>query len=718
MNNIFTDYPNTLWPRNWSVASSPADSTPFVTSSICGELTALNAEWTLQLVDTHRSYTIRIFHNALSFSTFKIKNPNRTDALVISPGILLGEVNGLPLPHLTAENGLKKKMDTTWVQNGIHTTLLLCQNKRFVLINGNITLERALKKAEDALTQPFDSLVKTETQMREKAAQLFSINPRHNPPVALAAEQLRAYLRSPGDSIHGLWSAANGFSKETFSLNELYPLICAWNLIDPSIALELVQTALSLQQSNGGFPAWVEANGLAASVAPWPLIAQSFELAWQSDRDPARLKRVLPALRKYALWAIRHFDPHHGGIPTWQSEQEIFVPNRFEQGKATPDLVVFLILEIEAVMRLCEKSDPPDPAITLLTDERDHLVEMLNRIFWDPKLKSFSNIWKNGDIQHEASFSSFLPLFWRGLDSEKQVALLNRFEETRDFSQNTKWNAQTKEMEYGLSRLSPIHQFMAVKFLCSANNMRSQLLFFLHRIRKNFTTWFEHENIIVMRHFEKQAPSKTSTYSLSPVTAALILTAQKEFQKPDAETPTAARMISRWIHRLRLNKTDLLIITICFLSILVIHLIYSLQHNQHARLQIGEASLCYQQGQYEQTIRICRMHPDNALSLFLQANISMVGNRPDLAESLYREALIKKTKSPSALLGLALALQMNGKFAEAAKRYDDFIVIHGHTQPTAAKIAKQFIRFSNKQLSTPLNWKRIYAFPLMNNLGL
>ncbi|MEI8207004.1 MAG: tetratricopeptide repeat protein, partial [Kiritimatiellales bacterium] len=128
--------------------------------------------------------------------------------------------------------------------------------------------------------------------------------------------------------------------------------------------------------------------------------------------------------------------------------------------------------------------------------------------------------------------------------------------------------------------------------------------------------------------------------------------------------------------------------------------------------------LNYQQGRYTDAMRICRRYPNHALSRFLQANMLILAARPDQAEKLYREALTQETESPSALLGLALALQMNGNFTEAEKRYADFIDIHETRQPKAAKLADEFMQISREKFSKPPGWKRVYSLPMMNDLGL
>ena len=414
MQNIFTDYPDVIWKQGWRFFSGPEDRTPFITGADSGGLTAPGGEWTLQLVEPSASCSTRLLYNGFSISARKRPDKNRIDALLTAPGIFCGTVSGLPMPQLTATTKITEENNFSWVKNGHNIVLLLQRESRFALVCGELTPERALGKAEAVLDGNFETLVKSETEERKNVSLLFSVNPRHNPPVALAAETLSARLRDRTGGLHGLWSVAGGFDNETFSLNELYPLVRAWCLIDPSVALELAQTALSLQQSNGGFPAWAEANGPASTAAPWPFIVQSFELAWQSSQDPALLKKNLPALRKYVQWAVRRFDPHRDRIPAWQNEQEIFVPQNFERSKATPELTVMLIAEIEALLRLCEGSGHAETAVESLTEERDQLTRTLNTIFWNPAAKAFSNVWKDGHYLHEPSFGSFMPLFWRG----------------------------------------------------------------------------------------------------------------------------------------------------------------------------------------------------------------------------------------------------------------------------------------------------------------
>ena len=712
MQNVFTDYPGVPWKQGWKFLSGPEDRAPFVTVADSGALIGPCGEWTLQLIDPAVPCTTRLFSNGFSIGARKNPEQNRIDALVIEPGLLRGTVSGLPMPQLTTKAEIKENNGSVWAQSGHRTVLLLQQDHRFALVCGEFTPERAQIKAEAALEENLDVRIQSETEERKNVSRLFSVNPRHNPPVALAAETLMTRLRDRTPALHGLWSTAEGFANETFSLNELYPLVRAWSLIDPPVALELAQTALTLQQGNGGFPAWVEAGGLTSPFVPWPFIAQSFELAWQSSRDLALLKKHLPGLRKYVQWAVRRFDPHRDLIPAWQSEQELFVPESFERGKATPELTVLLIAEIEAVLRLCEEDENSGAATESLVEDRDQLVKTLNTIFWNPVGKAFSNVWKDGHYLHQPSFGSFTPLFWRGLDKEKQTALIEDFEETHGFPGHHQPSSWKQEEIDDTAHLPAIHQFIAFEALQNAGG--TALMLFVRRAREGFSAWFERECIEAVRGETAGAPA----YALGPVTAALILTVQDEFEREAAKAPSAAQQILQWGHQLRIRKTDLRITAVVLLSILIVHLAYTLPHNRDTNARVAEAALNYQQGRYTDAMRICRRYPNNTLSRFLRANMLVLAERPGQAEELYRQVLTQETESPSALLGLALALQMNGKFAEAEKRYADFIDIHETRQPKAAELADEFMQLCREKFGKPPGWKRVYALPMMNDLGL
>ncbi len=738
MPNLFIDYPTVPWKQGWIFSSSPDDSTRFMTGDV-GALTLPDALWFLQLVSASESCSTRLFSNGLSICTKKNPEKKRVDTLFLAPGVLTGRLLELPPPTLVAQKMETTETGLSWIEIDHHTTLLFCKGDRFALVSGKLSKEQAHRKAEDALEEDFESLLQNETERRASVNGLFSINPRHNPPVALAAESLIQRLRERTPIIHGLWSIADGFEDETFSLNESYALIRAWILIEPATAMELTNTLLSLQQSTGGFPAWVNCLGVTSTAAPWPLIIQTFERAWESvEQNPLTLKKSLPALRKYIQWALRRFDPHRDGIPAWQSDQEIFIPESFERNKATPDITVMLLEELEALLRLCEKNHDSEAAIETLTEQRDQLAHSLTHIFWNQEKKSFSNVWKNGHFIIEPSFGSFLPLLWENLDQEYRTPLLENFEETHGFPGHTEPSSWKQEEIDDTEHLPAIHQFMAFEALLQADTSRALLLLFVRRAREGFAAWFERESIEAARReagrwkrseVSDQKPevgnaqSIGSAYPLGPVMAALILTTQQEFQREAEGSAPVVKHLLRGAHRLHFNRSDIRILTIFGIAILITHLLYNPKRVQETDARVAEAAVNYKQGQLSETLQLCRAYPDRPLSRFLKANIMMLAEKPKEAEELYSLALRQETGSPSALFGYALALQMNEKYKDAVRRYNDFIDIYEGQLNQKGKedlvdLAYEFLRLAEAEFNSPPRWKRVYQISIMNDLSL
>jgi len=722
MQNGFTDYPDVIWKPGWRFAAAPDDPCRFVTGQATGDVTAPESTWSLHLLDTDIPVRVRLLSNGLSLCDRKRKTGKQVEAVLSDPGVLTGRFRGLPPPLLSAPEAETPEPNLTRTVSGPVHTVLLCTDSRFALVTGAIPEDLALLKAQEALEENFDALLEAETQKRRRTAELFSINPRHNPPVALAAESLRQRLRGRTAALHGIWSVAEGSGPEAFSLNELYPLVQAWCLIEPETALTLVQTALSLQQPAGGFPAWVDDQGAVSSAPPWPLIIQSFELAVEHAPNPALLKKSLPALRKYMQWALRRFDPHRDLIPAWQSDQEVFVPDSFERGKATPDLTVLLINELEALQRLYAENDPSGDE-PILSAEHDQLAQTLTGVFWNTELKAFSNVWKDGHTLHEPSFASFMPLLWPQLPAEFKAPLMESFEETHGFPGQADAATWKKEKLEDTAHLPVIHQFMALQALQNAENGRALLLLFVRRIREGFAAWFERESIEAARLQDHRNRKGEAAYTLGPVTAALLLSAQREFQHEARNQAPARKTIQRIAHRMRFAPVDLKIVVYTLLAMLIVHLLYKpvARHNENNRM--AEATLHYGQGQFTKALDICRRYPENELSQFLRANLLMLAEAPEQAEPLYYEALIKEIESPSALFGYALSLQMNGKFQEAIKRYNDFLDIYEaelSNGPSAFLVqsAYEFMRLAENEFRNPPGWKRVYALPVMKELRL
>jgi tetratricopeptide (TPR) repeat protein len=718
MQNIFSDYPQASCKQGWEFNAAPDARSAFVTAETAGAITQSGTDWLLQVMEPEAPCSARLLYNGFSVLARKHPDRNHIYALVVAPGVLRGTVAGLPPPRLTAKTGIFQEEGLTLHKDEQFFTVLVQRNNEFCLVAEAASREQALAKAETAFEEDFESLIKRETARRQRVDSLFGPNPRHNPPVALAAESLMRRLRNGTGVLSGLWSEAEGFEEETFSLNELYPLVKAWLLIDPQTAVELMKTVLSLQQATGGFPAWIEPAGRCSASTMWPLLAQTCEMVLRSCPDPALLKQMLPVLRKYVPWALRRFDPHRDRIPAWQSEQEIFVPGSFERGKATPELTVMLINEIESFLRLCEESEDIETAAVSLQEEHTQLVQALTGTFWNPEARAFSNILKNGHLLNEPSFGSFLPLLWGGLDGGYKTTLLQNFEDTHSFPGQVDAGGWKQEQIDDTRHLPAIHQFMALEALRVADSNRALLMLFVRRSREAFAAWFERESITAARLTDHNLNTDEPAFALGPVTASFVLNIQQEFQRSARQTATGIQRLLSWAHHLRIGTGELRILAVFILASVFAHLFYNNPRSDDAAPHLAEAALNYEQGRYTQALEICRHYPHEPLSRLLQANLLMLAERPVDAEKLYRAALKQEIGSPSALFGLALSLQMSGRLEEAVRRYGDFIDIYALTHPEAAELADEFRALAREAFLKPPKWRRIYIMPMMNDLGL
>lgn len=723
MNNVFTDYPPVTWKQNWPLSADEQEPS-FYTGLNPGNILVSDSICSLQLIAPGLPCTTRLLHNGLSIHCKKNKDRSRIEVICPEPGVLLGRIANLPDPILQAEVRIPSCNGLSLYQEKGKRTLLLSDSNRFVLLCTDLPEHSAIAKAEELLEENIAELLEEESQCRKSDTALLSINTRHNPAVVLACESLRRRLRSRNAALPGTWSLADGFEHETFSLNELYPLTRAWCIIDPSIARKLVRTALALQRSDGGFPSWITAQGAVASIAPWPLIIQSFELAWRTTEDEAALKKQLPALRKYLQWALRRFDPHRDGVPSWQSENEILVPDSYELDKATPELTTFLLAEIDALLRLSEEVGTPEDSLITLREQRSQLSQTLTTIFWNPEQKSFSNAWKNGHYLHEPSFASFMPLFWSALEPSFKDAILNNFEETHGFPGGHNPASWKHEQLDDTKHLPAIHQFLAFEALhhCSARKSLQNL--FINRVREGYAGWFERENIEAARLINHQQQTAAPAYAMGPITAALILSVQKQFQTQASSHAPVLKKLRYGLHRIKANTQDLKIIVIFGIAMLLTHLVYNLPKRQAVReAQLAEAALNYKEGNLTEAMRICREWPDEPLCKFLQANLLLLTENFEDAESMYRDVLHAETESPSALFGYALSLQLSGQLDQAIKRYNDFLDIYENTllqagNPRLIDRTHELLRLAEEGFSKPPRWKELLTMPLMDDLGL
>jgi len=688
-----SQYPEVPWKQGWALGTFTTQPEPGAIS------TAREAGWRCHLMPATGSFTTRFFYNGVLLQHRSRQVAEIIEAFSIAPGILLGTFTGEP-PTLEIETP----------DSAVHLAL---NGSLFCLACG----ENAQEKAESALRLDFTALQDGEQRRRHFAGAFEHIPPRHRPALALAAENLLRKRRDAEGVFTGCWSEAAGFDRPAFSLNELYPLIQAWLLIDIETAEEFLKTAINLQDAHGDFPAWCEPGGRRSPVSPWPFMAQTAEAVWMKRQNPGLLKTLLPTLRKYLQGALRRFDPHRDHVPHWQSEAEALVPEAFGREKATPDLTAMLLCEIDALLRLYSHTELAETPSASMQEERKLLIKALTASFWNPEARAFVNTWRNGQLEYEPFFGSFLPLLWTGLDDEYRRTVLENFEETHSFPGSQDPGTWKHEKMDDSSHLPAIHQFMAFEALRRSDGNGLLLRLFTRRVREGFFTWFERQSVHAARETRRDTALDKAAYELGPVTASLVLTAQAELQRHTGPAPAPARLLQALRHRLGINRKDLWIILFMSGLMLAAHTCYRLPRGKiDADTALAEAKFLYSQGRLQDAMHICHQHPEHPLSQLLRANLLLFMENPAEASPLYKDLLLEESDRPAAVLGLAVSLHLSEEYEGAFRYYTWFIDYYAPAYPELKGLIENYRELAREEFQTLPRWRQTVSHALMSEL--
>jgi hypothetical protein len=83
------------------------------------------------------------------------------------------------------------------------------------------------------------------------------------------------------------------------------------------------------------------------------LFAQSALRTLRAGADRRRIATLMPALHRYLVRTIVHFEPDGDGYCRWHAASEALVPELFDEHViGAVDLTTWMICEIESFMRL------------------------------------------------------------------------------------------------------------------------------------------------------------------------------------------------------------------------------------------------------------------------------------------------------------------------------------------------------------------------------
>jgi len=719
MNHIFYQYSSQDWLSSWTFKSMGSGTSAYEKNGILFFRTLKETgrispdigmpPWTLQF-PLPKDARIQLLFNGFCSYLFRRRKQWAVEALVPEPGVLWGRFSNIPAPVLMAPNPPEETEGFQWLEADPVCALLAVRNNSFCLITRFHVFREAQRLAEHYLEQDFEEALREEYKKRAGVGRLFEHMKHHDELAAFSAECLMRGLRKPEGNLVLHWSQSSSSDRPLFSINELYPLVLGWRYIDISVAEELILCALKLQANTGALPHECRPHGSCASIqAPKPLIVQAAEKVWLVRKDPAFLAQCLPSLRRYLQWALRHFDPKRRNLHCWQSAGEAFDTAPFQSDTATPDLTALLLCEIDAFNRMSANAAGADTATEpAFAEEREILVNNLLTVFWDDETNQFSNAYVHGKRRTISGFPLFVPLLWPGLPKNLKQAVLDRIAESDHLPGGQSvlsWSRSA--MDKGTFPL--LHQVITLEALRTADPSGQIFNGFVQLSLEGFIEW--HSRM-------ESAPPDV----LDPPTAAFILNLQETRSYALNRGGRVINFLYRLKQKTKADRTDMAIIGVIAFSLLAIHALYRVAEAPESYESLKAMTItAYDHHDwvpaFKNCLKIIKYYPDQSAEAHLMAaNIMLIHELPEKAEPFFAYVREKSPDSPSAMIGLGLALQMQGKFSEAIKQYDEFIYLFDTIFPELVDKIRTYRGLALEGFKRPPSWKNIYSYPIMHEL--
>ena len=568
--------------------------------------------------------------------------------------------------------------------------------------------EAALSAAAQALDASPETLLNEAFQRRSAFWEECDAPEILHPGLARSVEIMVGHLRAPEGALPCRWSCATPAHPGLFCISQLLELVTAWRALDPVIAEELVRSAFACQQPDGSLPSLFEpATGAISDTPAWPVAAQATLLAWESRRDPAFLKAMLPGVERYLSSALAHFADRATGLHRWQSEREAMIPEVYDPAIATADLPALLLCEIDAFLTLASHMANPLTAVRAeeLRVERDRIAANLEDVLWDAAAGNFRDRYADGTRVERMSLSALLPLLWTDLSAGCKERLLAQAVDPAQFREPGGWRLWVSwDDDAEPPPFSAVHLSLLLLAL-QRNAPRETLHESALAIARRLLCDSDETSSRAGEDAARQPQSRSS-----PVrTAALAMLAVEAVEEHTG--PVAASSSVRWMDRHRV-----LILSVCvgFVGLFVAGVAGVMAHRSQRAAEADSLAVMahqhYNQKNYAQAIsiyeKILDSHRDRATIEFRLANACYHEQDYAGAEQHYRHIIQTSAEAPKALMNLGLLLHRQGRLEEAARCYEEVIRRFTEFYPgmsARAKTALDIIQRENALKSAPLD---------------
>ena len=511
---------------------------------------------------------------------------------------------------------------------------------------------------------------------------------------AHALETLIAGLRLPEGPFDHHWIAAAA-DPQTFSLNELAPLVWAWTEVDPRIAESLLRTALSQQQHNGFIPAWVRLDGQKSDDEfVWPaLITATYHLLHAAPNEPFSAY-AFPRLSRYLLHGLDRFSVD--GQYAWTNPDEAFIPELCDEGLCTVDLAALLCNECEQLLAWEAEIELSEVSTHRIREQRRQLIRHVTEYLWNPATNAFTDRFTDGQHIRRSTISTYFPLMFPDLPASMRKATLDR--------------VGPKSTEQGLATLSswdywdgdpeappirPLHLFFVLNALILGGETK-KALWFSDYVNGKLAEKLEAEQDLSADLRVSIDKRDTTPRPPATVTAALAIATDRapKVDETQQEEGTPPSPIMLWLDRYRVAALSS--ITAAALIVLLAIVITYLLKPDPTGVDMEELSSVaeryYEDGRYEEAIDIymdlAEYLPHNPALHLRLGNALHRAERWEKAEFHYRKALDVSAPSPLALRNLAVTLHKAGNNEEAIHYFERLIDEYGEFYPELAAEAQ------------------------------
>lgn len=624
---------------------------------------------------------------------------------IMGEGLIAGHLQTGLQPHLfAAEAELRTESDQESLDLGMERVVLVRseddRGTRFCLATGPDDLHILLDRAREGLRQDPSTWAEPHLQARLNSLKDVIDRPRPDATPPLALEVLLQSLRLPEGTLAARWSASRADQPDTFILNDVHGLAAAWLLLDPHVSVDLVQTALGAQRSDGSLPGSLRSNGLPDSpAAPWPLFCASVRRVWDATGDTKMLAYCLPRLERYLRWALSHFDSARDMLYVWPQPAEALVTETFDRKLLSVDLHAFLLREVADLEILRREGEVSTPLPQLFEEGREALETALQDLLWSEAEGCYRDRYIGGELIARDTVGTLMPLNWDQLPASRRETMLHKLTDPKSLRNRfgiLAW--QPWPDDPSAPPIDVRHQHLVLDALAHTHAERQQLQ----------TAQLMRDGL---RDADRQGtplppllgPNQTPTAEDAPrhdtSTAALLLRVEAlaHRSRTAAEQPPALRWLER--HRGVVIGVPIAALVLIVAFVAFAFLQKKIRPGAELEAYLGLAQTHYRAGRFEEAILIYRdidlTQGINPIIISQLANAHFQLGQYEEAEKYYRLSL--KTEHPQSRHNLAQALLRQGEQEAARKEFELFLQMYDEAYPAMAEKVQKVLELMDEQ---------------------